>query len=350
MRGIGFGLEKIGIIALNRPKLFSALLALGTLICLLFFPHLRFDGNVTAVLPERSDAYINYNDQKDRFRNFSRDVAVIVTSPRLMTSEGLEEVRNLQLDLAITEGVGNVYSIFSLPRPNPKTGQMPPFLPEQLGDDASTKTLIDQLLKAQPQAASLISPQNNAALLFVTLESGMHDAEEAVVYKMFNELRKTTEQALPDDFEVHYSGLTPIGLTIISALIEDQIKLTLVGLLLGTGIAFLVFRSILAAFICAVAPVFTAIWSLGLFAISGIQINYLTTVLPTLALILAFADSIVLYYRWQKSNSQHSGSASDPAKILLANLKDAITQVGPATALTSITTAFAFLSFFLFLQ
>lgn len=345
MSGIGFGLERIGILALKRPVIFSILVMLGTIFSLFNFPQLRFDGNVTAVLPQNSEAFQNYEGQKNRFRNFSRDVAVIVTAPNLITSDGLEEIRNLQLELAITEGVGNVYSVFSLPRPNPQTGEMPPFLPTELGDDQSTRALIDELLEIQPQSASLISPENNAALLFVTLESGLHDADDGVVFRLFNELKKTTEATLPKGFEAHYSGLTPIGLTIVSAIIGDQIKLTLVGLILGTGIAFFVFRSFLAAFACAIPPALTAIWTLGVFAVIELPINYLTTVLPTLALILAFADSIVLFYRWQKNNSLAAKQHDAEKSVLFDNLSDAILTVGPATALTSITTAIAFLSF-----
>ena len=119
-------------------------------------------------------------------------------------------------------------------------------------------------------------------------------------------------------------------------------KLSLIGLLLGAGIAFAVFRSVLASFICAVAPALTVIWTLGLFAIAGVPINYLTTVLPTLALILAYADSIVLYYRWHKSNADSPGADKE---VMLANLKEAVVKVGPASSLTSITTALAFFSF-----
>jgi len=342
MWGIGFGLEKIGLVALRKPVFFSIILAVGILASLGHFLQLRFDGNVTAVLPKHSSAFVNYSAQKTDFRDFSRDIAVILKSPRLMSAEGLEEVRFLQLELAVTKGVGSVLSIFSLPKPDPETGALPPYLPDDLGDDANVKRLIEDLIKSQPQASSLISPKDNAALLFVTLDVGMQDAKDSELYRLFQELKKTTEENIPDDFEVHYSGLTPIGLTIIAALIDDQVRLTLVGLALGALIAFLVFRSAIAALICAIPPTLTAIWTLGMFAILQIPINYLTTVLPTLALILAYADAIMLYYRWHKSNAN---SADGSQANLLANLKDAVIRVGPASSLTSITTALAFLSF-----
>ena len=65
--------------------------------------------------------------------------------------------------------------------------------------------------------------------------------------------------------------------------------------------------------------------------------SYAPAVLPSLALILAFADGIFLYFRWQTLNSHHHDAEE--------NLTEAITRVGPASSLTSITTALAFLSF-----
>ena len=84
-------------------------------------------------------------------------------------------------------------------------------------------------------------------------------------------------------------------------------------------------------------PALTALWAFGLFSFLGIPINYLTTVLPTLALILAFADGVFLYFRWQTLSS------AEPD--LDNNLIQSIIKVGPASSLTSLTTAVAFLSF-----
>jgi len=124
-------------------------------------------------------------------------------------------------------------------------------------------------------------------------------------------------------------------------LINDQVKLTLLGLAFGALIAMIFFRSVVAAFVCAVPPILTAIWSIGIFGLIGIPITYLTTILPTLALVLAYADGIVLYHRWNKLNSSIDTTNQD----LSTNLKEAVLKIGPASALTSLTTAFAISSF-----
>ena len=336
MGGIGFGLERIGIHAQRHPVFYSLIILIVSALAIWNVPKVRFDGNVTSVLPEESVAYRNYFAQGDAFRDFSRDISIIVQSDRLMTASGLEDLRYLQLDIALDENVENATSIFSTPDPDPASGEIRNFFPDSFSDDETAKAEVARLLKTYPAAASLIAPERNTAIILVTLNSGMA-SEDGKVYAHFTELERTARDAAPGDFKLYFSGLTPIGVTIVGALVSDQFKLSVVGMILGTMIGLYVFRSLLAAIICAIPPALTVLWSLGLVGYFGVPINYLSTVLPTLAMILAFADGIVLYFRWQVSNNENP----DPD----ANLTDALVRVGPASALTSITTLLAFLSF-----
>jgi len=145
----------------------------------------------------------------------------------------------------------------------------------------------------------------------------------------------------PENFEVLYAGLTPIGITILDTLVKDQLKLSLLGLLAGAMIAFVFFRCPSSAILCAVPPILTAVLSIGVFGVTRTPITYLTTILPTLALILAYADGIVLHHRWMRLNREGDKNFDTYRE----NLRQAVQQVGPATALTSITTALALSSF-----
>lgn len=334
MWSLGFGLERIGLLALKFPKLFTVLLISVCILAGVSLTSLRFDGNVTAVLPEDSQAYNDFFKQKELYRDSARDITIIVRSDRLMSAAGLEDLRSLQLDIAITDGVENVTTLFSIPRLNPQTGKLESFFPELIDNDNIARELISELLEKQPQASVLVVPKDNIAVVQLTMESSVSNN---MAYDIYRNIKHELLSLKPDDFEVLFTGITPLGLTIVDALVSDQMKLTLIGLFLGTGIALYVFRSLLAAFVCAVPPTITALWTIALFAITGTPLNYLTTILPTLALILAFADGIVLYYRWQRSNVDSDDFAG--------NLKIAIKRVGPASALTSVTTALAFLSF-----
>lgn len=342
MKGLGFGLERIGTAALARPIIFSTVLIAVTLFALINIPFVKFNGNVTAVIPQTSQNFINYERQKIDFRNFSRDVAVIIKSPRIKTASGLEDLRFMQLEFSVTEGVSSAISLFSVPEPDPVTGELRQFFPNQIETDEEALALLSRITTQYPQASSLISIEDDAALLVVGLDIGISAGNDKKAYETFENMRNAVESIAPDDFEIYYSGLTPIGLTILETLIQDQVKLTLVGLSMGALIAMIFFRSGVAAFLCFMPPLLTAIWSIGLFSIVDVPITYLTTILPALALVLAYADGIVLYHRWAKLNAE---AETADIEILKNNLRRAILRIGPASALTSITTAFAISSF-----
>ncbi len=341
MKGLGFGLERIGVAALRYPLIFSIVLLVVTVVAASYIPSVKFNGNVISVVPQQSENFKNYDRQKRDFRNFSRDVAIIIKSPRINTASGLEDLRFMQLELAITDGISSAVSLFSIPDPDPITGELKQFFPNQIKDDAEATALLGRLVRDYPQASSLISDDQDSVLLLVALDLGINAGNDKKAFEAFANLKKSVEENAPQDFEIYYSGLTPIGITILDTLIKDQVRLTLMGLAFGALIAMLFFRSIIAAFVCAVPPMLTAIWSIGMFGIFNIPITYLTTILPTLALVLAYADGIVLYHRWNKLNSTES-SGVDSRR---ANLKEAVLKVGPASALTSLTTAFAISSF-----
>lgn len=336
MWSIGFGFEKIGLAAKRHPVFFSLLIVLLSLVSAYQIRNLHFDGDVTAVLPETSPAYRDYFDNRQRFRDFSRDVTILVESDRLMTASGLEDLRFLQLELAVTEGVANATTIFSIPLPDPATGAAGQFFPQQIETDEAARDLVSRLLATYPQAGALIAPDRNVAVIQVSLE-GDASANAMTSFPAYSRVREAAFAAAPADFRLKFTGLTAIGSTIVNGLISDQLRLSLIGLFIGAAIAYFVFRNVVAATIAALPTALTSLWTLGLFGMFGVPVNYLTTVLPTLALIIAFEDSIMLTFQWQKANA----ASFDPD----ANMEATLRETGPASALTSVTTLLAFVAF-----
>lgn len=333
---IGFGFERIGLLALRFPIFFSLALVCLTAFTAFNAVNLKFNGNILAVLPKSSPIVDQYYKTLGDYRNFSRDVTILVEADNLASVEGIDALRNLQLELSLVDRVASVSSILSVPDFDPLTGDYKDWFPLNISSDAEAKLLLNKLVAKYPQVKSLYSEKRKVAVLIATLDVGIQD-DDVVSINSYYELKETALQAVPANFKVSFTGLTPIGAAIKKALVSDQIRLTVFGILLGAGISFLIFRNLLAALICAMPPIFTALWSVGLFAYFGVQVTFLTTVLPILALILAFADGIFMYFRWRTFNSENND--------LLGNLQNTIIRVGPACALTSITTALAFISF-----
>jgi len=333
MRSLGFGLEYIGLAVLRAPKLASIAALTICLIVGVLLPRLVFDGNVISVLSERAPAYKTFSETRANFREFLDDVLIVVQVPDLDSAADLEDLRTFHLDLELEDPVASVMSMFSFSRADNDAVKLVPRLPGEFASDSQAAAAITKLLIDEPNASAFIARDKNTVAILV----GIRKASELDGADPFDALKAAIEELAPERFKASYAGLPPLQAEIRDAILSDQIKLTIFGLILGTVVAYLVFGSLVSALICTMPALVATLWVLGLFAIFGIEINYLLTVLPTLAMVLAFADSIVLYFHWKRSLA----IADDALKSLL----EAVVAVGPASAMTSITTALAFISF-----
>ena len=259
--GFGFGLERLGLLALRLPKLFVALLILLTLASAYFVTRIEFKGSITGVLPHTGEQFLNYEAQKKQFRNFSRDVAIIVRSPRLLTTDGMSDLRDLQLDLALEDGVVSAVSVLSLPNFNEDNGQFESFFPADMAELQDLPELLDEVFEQYPQARSLLSDNINAAILLVALDLPLDDNNDQRVFEIYRQSgdcclptlhQKISRCTIPD--------MTPISLTILQTLRQDQGILTIACL--GTGrrcCRFAVWQCICRHFLFRSGPVGSAV-------------------------------------------------------------------------------------------
>lgn len=335
MRSLGFGLERVGLLVLRAPRLVAALVAVLTLGGLATLPQTSFDGRLIDILSE-NEAFEAYSEVKEGFRDASHDAFLMVQSPRLLTADGLEALRFFHLDLATAEPVRSVYSVFSLGEVDIEAETYRPALPGIFTTDAEANAAIEALLADQAEARALISPEDEMAVVVATLDAPVN-ADNDVMASYVAALQATIDDIAPADFTVIVTGLPAVQATVADSLQTDQWRLALFGVLIGAAIGFVVFRSAIAALACALPAGVAVIWLTGLFNLLGVEINFLFILLPSLALILALVDSIVFFFHWQTANAENGA--------LYANLRASIRRVGPASAMTSVTTALAFASF-----
>ncbi len=334
MRSLGFGLERIGLLVLRAPRT----AALGLLILFVagaaMLPKTSFDGRLIDILSE-DPAFEAYDAVKDNFRDGAHDVFLMVKSPDLFTVDGMQALRFLQIDLQLDDAVDLVFSAFSLGDFDFVSGRFVPALPPDFTSDEEVMAAMNQLRQDQPSARALIAPDAGIAILVVTLKAPRNTAND-VMAVLVEQLQETLDRITPAGFTTALTGLPAIQATVANSLQDDQWRLALSGFVIGTLIGLVVFRSAIAALVCAAPAVVAVVWLLGVLNALGIQINFLFAILPSLALILALVDSIVFFFHWQSANAQNGR----PRK----NLRESIFRIGPASAMTSITTALAFAS------
>ena len=332
MSSLGFGLERIGLLVLRAPVLVGLLLTVTFAVAAASIPKVSFDGRLIDILSE-NQAFQSYAEVKENFRDASQDIFFLVEAPTLFTAEGMEALRLFHIDLALVEPVEAVYSVFSLGELDFAEERYRLALPPTFESDAQVAAELEALRSAQPAARALVLPDASAAIVVVTLMAPI-DADNRLIASLTADVFAALDDIVPDGFTVTAGGIPTIQATVVESLRDDQWRMALFALLIGAVIGMVVFRSIVASLVCAAPAAVAVIWLLGLFNLLDIEINFLYAILPSLALILALVDSIVFFFHWQAANAE----GGDPRK----NLRDSILRIGPASAMTSITTALAF--------
>lgn len=336
LRSFGFGLERLGLLVVHFPRVFAILLVASLVTCLAAIPSLRFDGNILNVLSGNSDAFLNYREVQRDFRDFSGDLGIIVRADDLYEPDGFERLRELHLELTLVDGIEGVFSLFTSSRIDPDTGALVPAIPERIAEGTDIRALVNEASIDNPLVAQLARPDANAAL--ISVESRFSETNEvAPDPEPVRAFIADIMQVAPPGLQIDFVGYPLMRADAVDAVISDQVLLVAVGIAMVFVIAILTFRAIVPALICAMPALTAIVWVLGSYALAGAQVNYLSTALPTIAMVLALADTVMLYFAWVAR--RQDGMEAREA------IAAAIRRVGPANAMTSITTAVAFGSF-----
>jgi hypothetical protein len=132
------------------------------------------------------------------------------------------------------------------------------------------------------------------------------------------------------------TGNPPMRMRVVDFLIRDQLVNNIVGFTIGFIVSLFLLRSLIGTIHNVLPAAVALFWVLGGMSLLGIAITAMTIVLPVLIMVLAFSDSMHMTFNWQKRVTE--GQAGHEAAI------QTIRTIGPACALTSVTTTIAFLS------
>ncbi len=321
--GIGFGAERIGFLALRWPKLVASIL-LALLVLIAFsLPNIRFEDDIhRAFFSESatSQAQLSYRAEQDA--NVST-ILIHVQSEQQFTGEQMRVLRDLSLDLEFLDGVMGVGSPFALRFPPSETAPQgrPVFGPEITEEYSAVVAQFRALGTALP---TFLNAGSTALLIGVRV-----DLDAADIGASLMQIRAELGAAVPPALSARITGEDVISHEIVTGLKSDLIRLNLWGSLLVGFAALILLRDLRMVALAVIPALFSAASVLALSVWLGYPITVLSNVIPILLLVLGVADGVHL-----------AGHLKTSGK----GVRDTIERIGPACALTAITTALAFSS------
>jgi len=256
----------------------------------------------------------------------------------------LEAVQALVDRVGLVPGVEQVRSIFDIRRQG-AAGALLPVIPrtsEPL-DAGRRAEARERALEHPLLAGQLLSADGGSSLVLVRLQPG-HDggaklgptvaAIEAAVRPAAGS--PTPAGAAQPPLAVELTGIPALREQATQALRRDMIVFNSLGLSLAVILSASVARSLRSTVVACLPPFVGAVWAMGVLGLFGTPINILTSVVPSLALVVGTCDSIHFIEDMRRSVRR----GLDP----LAASAGAVQRIGTACGLTSIVTAIGFAS------
>ncbi|MEO6395102.1 MAG: MMPL family transporter [Devosia sp.] len=332
-RSIGFGLEKLGLTTLRFPRIVGLLVLAFTIFCAFHIPRANVDGDLLRVYAHSGPEYDAYKHLADTFGTFENDILVFITSPDLTKPEALEAVRSMALDLTTSPYVGGSMSAFTLRKPGPD-GTTLPAVPEGLVSQEEVDAALRDLQRNDPMMRNLISADLHQVVLIIFPNQEQVELDGTAA--MIADLRAIVGDYDSDLIDVDLTGPPIWTSEMLSATVNDQIKFTVWGFGLGALIALLSLRSFWGALLVSATPFLAVVWVMGVILTLFGSFSFLTIIVTTLILVIAFAESLFFVFNWLA----YWRDGMDPAKAV----DEVVRVVGPASGLTMLTTLVSFAS------
>jgi predicted RND superfamily exporter protein len=332
-RSIGFGLEYIGLTTLRFPRLTALAVLAFTILAFTQIPKANVDGDLLRVYAHSGQYYDAYEHLSETFGTFENDIYVLVNAPNLVDPDVVEEVRSLAFELELNEFAVGTMSPFTLRKPDGNGASVPAVPEGMLTADEVAMTLMD-LQQNDPMMRNLITPDLTGVVLIMFPNQEL--VKERGAKAMIESLRETIAFYEGSGLNIELTG-PPIWTTeMLNAAVDDQIKFTVWGFGLGAIIALFALRSFFGAIIVAATPFLAVMWSMGMILMFFGSFSFLTIIVTTLVLVISFAESMFFVFNWLA----FWRDGMEPNKAVDATVK----LVGPAAALTMLTTFVSFAS------
>ena len=332
-RSIGFGLEYIGLTTLRYPRAVAVAVLAFSILCFTQIPKANVDGDLLRVYAHSGQHYDAYQHLADTFGTFENDIYLLVTSPTLTDPATLETIRELAFDLELNEFAVGTMSPFTLRKPDGAGGSVPA-VPEGMTDFAQVALALTDLQQNDPMMRNLITPDLSGVVLIMFPNQDLVKGEGTKA--MIASLRDTIAPYQSDNISIELTGPPVWTSEMLNAAVDDQVKFTVWGFGLGAIIALLALRSLTGALLVAATPFLAVMWSMGIILWWFGSFSFLTIIVTTLVLVISFAEAMFFVFNWLA----YWRDGMEPNKAVDATVK----LVGPASALTMLTTFVSFAS------
>lgn len=334
----------------RRPHATLALIALVTLFAASRIvdvttgePLLLVDPSLDSMLPRHDPARDVYDEARALFGT-DESVLVVLTGDDAFTPENLERVSRLTTRFEALDGVRQVTSLANSMNIRSVEGslEIDPFIDDSTRDlDRNARARRDAL-DSPIYAGNLVTRDGRTTSLVVYL----FDLTPVEIAKVDAQIREIVAEER-GDAAVHVSGGTHIKAEMQRLLVADLVGVLPAAVIAMLAVGFLCFRNLIGIALPLSTVGIALVWTLAFVAELTGSINFITTAVPPLILVVGFAYTVHVVSAYQDAlrdgaigapGNGASDSASEPT------VYTAVRSVALPVLLTGATTCAGFVS------
>ncbi|MCZ6803185.1 MAG: MMPL family transporter [Proteobacteria bacterium] len=299
---------KLFMLGVNRPVAVTLFMVAATLFAAAGIPKLEIDTGLDSLIPASDPSRLIYQKVMGEFGSDNKTI-IYIKDDNLWTPEKLSILEGLHYDIERIDNVTSVDSLFNLYTIHGEDGKI-----ESVPVLSEVPATVDEALVAKARAlanplyiGNYFSDSGNVLAMIVSVMNVKEDQDFS--RKIYQQL-----ETLLSEERGNFDKLVQVGPPRINA--ELKRRLFDDFRLLGPLSAFILFVSILffmRSGISAVIPVVTSflsiIWTFGMLGWTGIPINILSAMLPSLIIVIGSTEDthmMAAYFRGLQNNEENS--------------------------------------------
>ena len=315
---------------LDHPKITLSLLTVVTIMFGSYLPNVKMDFSIEQLFSQDDPVIDRFLEFREEFDGVDNIVYLLYESDDPFSYENL--IKNRQMVDAF-EKINGVSSVSSLTNIDLFTdgGEylLSPVYENIPKSPDSLKSAKTQIMNSKLLNNYLISDDGALAAILIEIDVAFneHNSRETIL-KEIDRLQESV------DWEWHQTGLPIIRTRYVQYMIADNIRFLGPVVLMLFIFLSLLFRSWAGLVLPLLVVVLTIIWTLGFMVFSGITINIISYIIPTLLMVVGVSDSVHLLVKYYSTLNE----LNDKKQAMV----DTLQKIGMAIFFTSITTAIGF--------
>ncbi|MBM6499271.1 efflux RND transporter permease subunit [Flavobacterium macrobrachii] len=340
--GIGFWEFIARVILRNRIVILGSIVLITALLALQW-KSIRFTQTEANLIPLDDKVNVDYQKFLDRFGEEGNLIVIATKDKKLFTPKVYQAWSELMQTIQSSKEVSLVVSVDNLQKlvknDTLETFELKPLVDKnKIQDEAYLTQIQKDLFSKMPFYEGLLFNKKSGAIRSaIYLDKKIVNTKirkDYVLEKLIPAIENFTQKT---NIELHTSGM-PYIRTLNAKTIIDEIGLFIGAALLITSLIFFYFfRSFRATLISLIIVIIGVMWSFGIIAGLGYEINVLTALVPTLVIVIGIPNCIFFINKYHQEYHKHANKAKALQRV--------ITKTGTATLMTNITTAVGFATF-----